>query len=65
VSDLKQGKKINYEGASGPMDFDRYHNVSGAWDVVQANGDAKGETTTLDTISATTIQQALKKEGAA
>lgn len=37
---LKQNKKINYEGATGPDDFNKYHNVTGAWDVAQfaANG---------------------------
>jgi ABC-type branched-subunit amino acid transport system substrate-binding protein len=32
---LKDGKKINFEGASGPEDFDQYHNTYGDWDVVQ------------------------------
>jgi branched-chain amino acid transport system substrate-binding protein len=27
VTALKAGKKIDYEGASGPMDFDKYHSV--------------------------------------
>jgi ABC-type branched-subunit amino acid transport system substrate-binding protein len=27
VALLKQGKKINYEGATGPEDFNRYHNT--------------------------------------
>ncbi|MDQ2742974.1 MAG: ABC transporter substrate-binding protein [Chloroflexota bacterium] len=31
VSLLKKGKKINYEGASGPDDFNQYHNVSGGF----------------------------------
>lgn len=40
VTLLKAGKKINYEGATGPNDFNQYHNVFGAWDVAQfaANG---------------------------
>ena len=37
---LKDGKKINYEGASGPQDFDQYHNTFGDWDIVQFNADA-------------------------
>lgn len=62
---IKEGKKINYEGASGPMDFNQYHNVSGAWDVVQATGDAAGDITTLTTLSANTIQQVVLKMQAA
>lgn len=63
VALIKQGKKINYEGASGPMDFNAYHNVTGAWDVVKASGDAAGDTTTLETISGATIQAVLNKGG--
>jgi branched-chain amino acid transport system substrate-binding protein len=50
---LKNGQKINYDGASGPMDFDSYHNVSGPWDVVKAG--ASGALQTLETISAATV----------
>lgn len=28
---LRAGKKINYEGASGPEDFNKYHNVAGSF----------------------------------
>ncbi len=35
VSLLNQGKKINYEGATGPEDFNRYHNVFGDWDIAK------------------------------
>ena len=47
---LRAHKKINYEGASGPMDYDKYHNVSGPWDVVKS--DLKGHLKTLVTLSA-------------
>jgi len=40
VTLLKNGTKINYEGASGPQDFDKYHNTYGDWDIVQYNADA-------------------------
>ncbi len=63
VADIKAGTKINYEGVSGPMDFDQYHNVAGAWDVVQASGKADDGTNTLETISAATIQSVISKEG--
>jgi branched-chain amino acid transport system substrate-binding protein len=62
VDDIKAGKKINYEGASGPMDFNRYHNVAGAWDVVQASGDAAGDVNTVRTITADEIQAVVNKE---
>ncbi len=61
VADIKAGKKINYEGASGPMDYDQYHNVTGAWDVVTSNGDPSGDQTVLETISADTIQGVVNK----
>ncbi len=32
---LNKGQKINYQGASGPEDFNQYHNVFSAFDVVQ------------------------------
>ena len=59
---IKAGTKINYQGASGPMDFDKYHNVTGAWDVVQATGDAAGTFTTLETLQGTDIQAVINKE---
>jgi ABC-type branched-subunit amino acid transport system substrate-binding protein len=40
VTLLNAGTKINFEGASGPEDFDQYHNTYGDWDVVQYNADA-------------------------
>lgn len=35
---IKAGKQINYEGASGPEDFNQYHNVTGAFQAVQSDG---------------------------
>ncbi len=34
---LKQGKKINYQGASGNENFNRYHNVFSSFEVVQVS----------------------------
>lgn len=34
VALLKQGKQIDYEGASGNMDFDQHHNVYSAFNIV-------------------------------
>lgn len=56
---LKAGKKINYDGASGPMDFDKYHNVSGPWNVVKAG--PSGSLATLQTIPAATVSAAESK----
>ena len=55
---LKKGK-INYDGASGPMDFDSFHNVSGPWDVVKAG--TSGTLQTLETIPAATVASAETK----
>ena len=49
VTLLKAGTKINYEGASGPMDFDSHHNVAGPWDVVKS--DPSGNLVTLTTVT--------------
>lgn len=35
VAALKKGQSINYNGASGLDDYNQYHNVAGAWDIVQ------------------------------
>lgn len=39
VNLLNQGQKINYEGATGPEDFNQYHNVFGEWNVAQYTPD--------------------------
>ncbi len=36
---LNQGKKINYEGAAGTNDFDKYHNTFGDWAITQVASD--------------------------
>jgi branched-chain amino acid transport system substrate-binding protein len=58
LAGLRKGK-INYDGASGPMDFDSFHNVSGPWDVVKAG--PSGALQTLETISAATVGAAESK----
>lgn len=47
---LKAGTKINYEGASGPMDFNAYNNVTGGFDAVSS--DASGNINVVLTITA-------------
>ncbi|MDQ2828321.1 MAG: ABC transporter substrate-binding protein [Chloroflexota bacterium] len=54
---LKAGKKINYEGAGGPMDFDKYHNVYGPFQAVQATADGKSFRV-VATISAAALKAA-------
>ena len=50
VSLLKSGKKIDYEGASGPMDFDKYHSVFTGEDIIKF--DASGNQVTALQITA-------------
>ena len=52
---IKQGTRINYRGASGPMQYNQYHNVFGPFDVVQAQPD--GSLKTLYTLSASQLQK--------
>ena len=49
-SDLKAGTKINYDGASGPMDFNDHNNVTGGFDAVAS--DASGNIKTVKTVTA-------------
>jgi len=61
VSEIKSGGNSNYDGASGPMDFDQYRNVSGPWDIVKA--DASGNMATLRTVTAADVTAAQAKVG--
>jgi branched-chain amino acid transport system substrate-binding protein len=58
---IKEGKRVNYRGASGPLEYNRYHNVYGPFDVVQAqlNGNVK----TLYTLSAVQLQSVDRGHG--
>ena len=47
---IKAGKKINYDGASGPMDYNNYHNIFGPFDAVQVQ--PNGKLATIRTFSA-------------
>lgn len=55
---LKAGKKINYQGASGTMDFNDHNNVYGPFDVVASNSSGTGSTT-VATITSQQLQQAV------
>lgn len=52
--DLKAGKKINYEGVTGPLDFNDHNNVFGPFDVFQF--DASGNPKVVETIPADQLQ---------
>jgi ABC-type branched-subunit amino acid transport system substrate-binding protein len=58
LSLLKQHKKINYEGASGPMDFDQYHDVVSGFTTSKVNftNDPATVSTLLQTITPAQIQ---------
>ncbi len=47
---LRAGKKIKYEGVSSPMTFNKYHRVTGPYEVVK--GTVSGQTTQVGTILA-------------
>lgn len=51
---LKKGEQINFEGASGPDDFNQYHNVYGPWDIVQF--DSAGNMHTVYHVTAQQVQ---------
>jgi len=63
LSLLKAGKKINYDGASGPMDFNKWRNVSGPWVVVRATGAANDALNTVETITADQVGVVANKYG--
>jgi hypothetical protein len=48
--DLKAGTKINYDGASGPMDFNEHNSVTGGFDAVSS--DDSGNIKVVQTITA-------------
>jgi ABC-type branched-subunit amino acid transport system substrate-binding protein len=56
VALLDQGKKINYEGATGPEDFNQYHNVFGDWDIAQITADGSNFSVVMH-VPATAIDQ--------
>lgn len=55
LSDLKAGKKINYQGASGPENFNNHHNVFSGWTVVKWT--SSGHLTPVYSVSPATITQ--------
>jgi ABC-type branched-subunit amino acid transport system substrate-binding protein len=53
VALIKQGQKINYEGASGPMDFNQYNSVSNGFAIIKFGSDGS----TLQTVATITAAQ--------
>ncbi|MDA8266503.1 MAG: ABC transporter substrate-binding protein [Actinomycetota bacterium] len=60
LADIKRGKKINYTGVSGPLTFNKFHNVNGPWSVVRVTGKSTGAVTVLETISVKQIVKYLQ-----
>lgn len=53
---LKQGKKINYQGASGALDYNKYNNVFGPYGAFRV--DLKGNEHQIEVLSATALAKA-------
>jgi branched-chain amino acid transport system substrate-binding protein len=53
---IKAGSVIDFEGSQTAVDFDKYHNVYGPFDILHYN--PNGSTKSLATIDAQTLQQA-------
>ena len=49
---LKAGKKINYEGASGSLDYNKYNNTFGPYGAFQSTDGGRGEQISVMTASA-------------
>lgn len=59
MADLKAGQKINYDGASGNMDYNQYHNVFGPYEMVRPN--LSGNEQVVGTITASQLEAATPK----
>jgi branched-chain amino acid transport system substrate-binding protein len=58
---IKAGKKINYDGASGNMDYNQFHNVFGPYQLVKSN--LSGIEQVVATISAKQLEAATPTTG--
>lgn len=59
LKDIKAGMNINYDGASGSMDYNKYHNVFGPYQVVKVN--SKGVFNVVSVLSGSEIEKATPK----
>ena len=55
LADIKAGKKINFDGASGNMDYNQFHNVFGPYQLVKSN--LSGTEQVVATISAAATRE--------
>lgn len=56
---IKAGKKINYDGASGNMDYNQFHNVFGPYQLVKSN--LSGNEQVVATITAAELEKGTPK----
>jgi ABC-type branched-subunit amino acid transport system substrate-binding protein len=59
LADLKAGMKINYDGASGDMDYNQFHNVFGPYELVRSS--LTGVEQVVGTVSAAQLEKATPK----
>jgi len=59
LADIKAKKKINYDGASGNMDYNKFHNVFGPYQLVKSN--LSGVEQVVATITAAQLEKATPK----
>ena len=59
LADIKAGKDINYDGASGNMDYNHFHNVFGPYQLVKSN--LSGVEQVTATISAADLEKGTPK----
>lgn len=59
LADIKAGKEINFDGASGNMDYNQFHNVFGPYELVRSN--LSGVEQPVATITAKQLEQATPK----
>lgn len=58
IAKLNAGSSIDYEGAAGPDDYNQYHNLFGAWDIVRYDTSGTQNvvmTVTADQVAAYTV----------
>jgi len=54
---IKAGTKVNYEGASGDLNFNQYHNVFGPYGAFQVDG-TSGQEKQVQVLSASDLAAA-------
>jgi branched-chain amino acid transport system substrate-binding protein len=59
LTGIKAGQKINYDGASGNMDYNKYHNVFGPYQLVKSN--LAGAQQVVATITASQLEKGTPK----